>query len=534
MYSSHQQSFPNSNHSYYGPSSSIASTANVNTDTTKQHVWNGHAWVPTTSTTATTTDGRVEKFTRLYHAYTRQQQQQNPEQAAWSKYHAECAAYAAHYYHEHPTATELPAGHVEPPDIDTTTSSTTNTTRTTRGNRWDHGLEDTHASNSSQNSYYGPSSSSSKKQRREVEDTQDPSYYGPTSTLTTTPFVPTTQKKKTKKSKIASHSVLTTSSSTAKKIVSQKKSWSRKQQNGFDRSQSVLQNRQARFGTTTATSPKKTSSYTGLHYGGGDTAEFATAQPVQGTCTTLAKSYLRLTAPPQPEHVRPLPILRAHFQNLQERCSSDDYLWMCSQLKAIRQDCTVQHIRNAFTVQVYEFHARLALAQQDLNEFNQCQTQLMDLYPIVGDAANQNHTEFLAYRLLYHVVQQAKPLVLLNVWRDICALQKGAACPILQHALLLRAAYATNNMPRWWHLYRTAPRPELRHLCQSCLPHLRQVTLQRIVQAYRPTLVSVAWVCRQLGMEDDEDEATWRAWLVGQGCVLEGNMVVTKESKVVE
>jgi hypothetical protein len=87
---------------------------------------------------------------------------------------------------------------------------------------------------------------------------------------------------------------------------------------------------------------------------------------VKGTCTTLEKEYLRLTAPPRPELVRPQNILEQHLESLKKyysRPNRKEYLWFCSQLKAIRLDCTVQRLLNEFTVDVYETHARIALRE---------------------------------------------------------------------------------------------------------------------------------------------------------------------------
>jgi hypothetical protein len=66
------------------------------------------------------------------------------------------------------------------------------------------------------------------------------------------------------------------------------------------------------------------------------------------------------------------------------------------QLKAMRQDLTVQRLHVPLTCEVYECHARLALKAGDWGEFNQCQTVLSDLYK---EGLPGCTTEFLAYRV---------------------------------------------------------------------------------------------------------------------------------------
>ena len=120
---------------------------------------------------------------------------------------------------------------------------------------------------------------------------------------------------------------------------------------------------------------------------------------VKGTCTKLEKEYLRLTSPPKSELVRPQYILQQHLTNLKQSYYENnkvhngrqrDYNWYCSQFKAIRQDLTVQRIINAFAVNVYESHAKIALEEDDINEYNQSQTQLKELYETIERNANNN------------------------------------------------------------------------------------------------------------------------------------------------
>jgi hypothetical protein len=66
----------------------------------------------------------------------------------------------------------------------------------------------------------------------------------------------------------------------------------------------------------------------------------------------LEKSYFRLTAAPDPSVVRPEPVLRRALDRLvgMLREGRANWFYACDQFKGLRQDCTVQHLRNELSV----------------------------------------------------------------------------------------------------------------------------------------------------------------------------------------
>jgi hypothetical protein len=135
--------------------------------------------------------------------------------------------------------------------------------------------------------------------------------------------------------------------------------------------------------------------------GGGEAFDMESLKIV-GTCQKLEKDYLRLTSAPHHSVVRPESVLRKTVTLLKKKWAAEevDYVYMCSQLKSLRQDLTVQHIASDFSVHVYETHARVALESDDMNEYNQCQTQLKQLYAAGHKGCEM---EFVAYLILYYV-----------------------------------------------------------------------------------------------------------------------------------
>ena len=218
-----------------------------------------------------------------------------------------------------------------------------------------------------------------------------------------------------------------------------------------------------------------------------------------GTCTRLEKRYFRLTAAPNPADVRPLTVLKETLLLLEQKWRTEkDYFYICDQFKSLRQDLSVQHIRNDFTALVYESHARIALEKGDIGEFNQCQTQLRELY-LQGIPGSQS--EFLAYRILYFLMSRSAS----DLNNALAILTHIERCqPEVQHALKVRHASVTGNYIRWFQLYSSAP-----HMGKYLMGHFAQrerlVAMRAICKSFRPS-IEVETVRAWLGFEREKVE----------------------------
>ncbi|KIK61600.1 hypothetical protein GYMLUDRAFT_996089 [Collybiopsis luxurians FD-317 M1] len=217
---------------------------------------------------------------------------------------------------------------------------------------------------------------------------------------------------------------------------------------------------------------------------------------IVGTSKELFKDYLRLTTEPKPETIRPYPVLQETLVQLKrrwrEKCS---YAWICNQFKSLRQDLTVQRIKNEFTVQVYEIHARMALESGDMVEYNQCQATLKTLYEhgITGKVE-----EFTGYRILMLLHGRNRSELNLYVGQ-LTPRQK--ADPAVRHALDVQRSLSTGNFHALFLLYLNAPNMGA-YIMDHFIPRERVKALIVITKAYRT--ISLSFIQNELAFDDLE------------------------------
>ncbi|KAJ3038984.1 hypothetical protein HDV00_012742 [Rhizophlyctis rosea] len=245
---------------------------------------------------------------------------------------------------------------------------------------------------------------------------------------------------------------------------------------------------------------------------------------IVGTSQDLEKRYLRLTSAPDPANVRPLPVLRKTLQLLTDKWKNErNYTYICDQFKSLRQDLTVQRIKNDFTVNVYEIHARIALEKGDLGEYNQCQSQLMQLYSVFnGNMGNVD--EFLGYRILYLILTLNRS-ELVKLLGTLTESEKRGPC--VSHALNVRTSITIGNYHRLFTLFNEAPKMS-QWLMDHFVERERVKAMKVICRAYRPS-VPLDFVAKELGflagggeggdgMKEREGKGECWGWLVGKGC----------------
>lgn len=239
---------------------------------------------------------------------------------------------------------------------------------------------------------------------------------------------------------------------------------------------------------------------------------------IVGTSEALEKPYLRLTAAPDPATVRPPRVLaRALAHVVAQHAADGDYARALEQFKSIRQDLTVQRVRGALAVAVYEHCARTALAAGDFGEYSQCQAQLFRLYAEAASASHQaqepprkrmrkesstssvseNEAEFRSYRLLFLRMSDDHE-ALARALREELAVPVARRSAAVGAALALVRAVDTRAYAAFFAQSRQFPHDAARPVLRELTRAVRDRAVRTAFAAFRPAL-PLAVLQRALG-----------------------------------
>lgn len=212
--------------------------------------------------------------------------------------------------------------------------------------------------------------------------------------------------------------------------------------------------------------------------------EDSIGKPVVGLCERVEKSFLRLTSAPKPEDVRPPRILRKALSNVKThwKLQDRDYDWVCRQMKSIRQDYKVQHVESADSLEAYETHARLALENGDLGEFNTCVAQAQDLHGKLNWSEHRKD-EFAAYRILYNLLVGASQHEQSRLLAKFSHIERSRTAT--RFSLEVRRSFLANNYHRFFELCANPPdRTMVEFLLNQLIPTMRSKAVSICVVAY--------------------------------------------------
>lgn len=221
-------------------------------------------------------------------------------------------------------------------------------------------------------------------------------------------------------------------------------------------------------------------------------ADFESAK-ITGNNTTVLKDFFRLTREARPGEIRTKKTCAKALNLIVKKWNSEhDYRWCENQLKSLRQDLKVQHIRDKLAVRTYETHARICLEVSDLSEYNQCQTALRSLY-LESEGNRSNELEFVMYRVLYlaAIDDQAGLLKVIN------QMQKTTDSNV-RTAVKISLSIKTGNYVQVFALYKKLPKLA-KNLVDQIKEKIRYKALCIICSSFCPQPYPVAKIQTVLG-----------------------------------